>query len=121
VTDDGQVIGEPWQRNIPLLISHKRFATTSISWDGTIVGFDTDLSLVAGDENGFVDAYVRDWIQGRTLRLSESSSGREGNQVSQWPMLNGDGSVAVFHSLASNLVQGDTNSTYDIFVRAWRT
>lgn len=52
-----------------------------------------------------------------TLRISTDESGAEGNGPSEAPRISGTGRYIVFASLASNLVPGDTNGEYDIFLR----
>jgi CSLREA domain-containing protein len=54
---------------------------------------------------------------GTTERVSISSAGVESNGFSNDAAVSGDGSVVAFHSDASNLVAGDTNGRFDIFVR----
>ena len=51
-----------------------------------------------------------------TMRISESASGIEGDGFSDAASVSADGRWIAFQSGASNLVPGDTNSTYDIFV-----
>ncbi len=53
---------------------------------------------------------------GVTQRVSISSNGDQGNQDSMRPSISGDGRYIAFWSEASNLVDGDTNDTRDIFV-----
>jgi hypothetical protein len=50
-------------------------------------------------------------------RQSVSSSEAEGNGASRAPALDHSGRYAVFESLASNLVNGDTNGVADVFLR----
>jgi Tol biopolymer transport system component len=89
-----------------------------ISPTGRFVGFRSHATnLVAGDTNGSSDAFVRDRRRGRTIRVSVSSSGAEGNQSSFRAQVSNAGRFAVFRSLASNLVPDDTNGTIDVFVR----
>jgi Tol biopolymer transport system component len=52
-----------------------------------------------------------------TTRASVASDGSQGNGMSQAPSISGDGRLVVFSSAASNLVPGDTNDAYDVFVR----
>jgi hypothetical protein len=52
-----------------------------------------------------------------TRRPSVSSSGEEGNAGSLYPSVSASGRFVAFHAEASNLVTGDTNGTYDVFVR----
>jgi hypothetical protein len=78
-------------------------------------------NLVSGDTNGPYpdgsDVFVRDRQNGTTERVSVDSSGAQANDQSAGPAISADGRYVAFHSLASNLVGGDTNGTYDIFVR----
>lgn len=51
-----------------------------------------------------------------TVRVSESSSGTEGNSPSSGASLSRDGHWIAFESFASNLVQDDKNGLSDVFV-----
>ena len=89
----------------------------SISSDGQIVAFYSFASnLVAGDLNSSFDIFVHDRATGITERVSVDSSGAEGNSYSWYPSISSDGQVVAFDSLSSNLVAGDTNGSYDVFV-----
>jgi len=91
---------------------------TTISADGrwiTFVSLADD--LVPGDTNGVRDDFVRDRLSGQTLRISVSSSGEQGDGTSGGPAVSGDGRWVAFYSSASNLVPGDTNDAWDVFVR----
>jgi hypothetical protein len=89
-----------------------------VSGDGRHVAFYSDASnLVAGDTNGKRDVFVRDRVAGATDRVSVSGAGTQGNGESSHPSLAADGRFAAFQSLANNLVTGDTNGAWDIFVR----
>jgi len=75
-------------------------------------------NLVAGDTNNKYDLFVFDRTLGTTERVSVSSSGAQSNGTSFiGASMNGDGSLVVFDSNATNLVTGDTNGKYDIFLR----
>jgi Tol biopolymer transport system component len=90
----------------------------SISADGRYVAFySSSTNLVAGDTNGANDAFLRDLQTGVTTRVSLDGSGNQGNNSSYNPSVSADGRYVAFYSLASNLVPGDTNSSYDVFVR----
>ena len=52
-----------------------------------------------------------------TTRDSVDGAGTQGNGESYNPAISADGRYVTFHSLASNLVPGDTNGFHDIFVR----
>lgn len=93
----------------------------SISPNGRYVAF-TSVSddLVSGDSNGLTDIFVHDRETGKTRRVSVDSSGAESNGSSERPSVADDGTVA-FSSGADNLVGGDGNSLYDIFVHNLKT
>jgi Tol biopolymer transport system component len=89
-----------------------------ISADGRFVAFDSGAwNLVVGDTNGAWDVFVRDRQLGTTERVSVDSGGAQGNSGSSYPSISSDGRFVAFMSDASNLVTGDTNGRWDIFVR----
>ena len=89
----------------------------AISANGRFVAFASGAStLVAGAASGFWDIFVKDRDTGATTRVSVSTSGLLENESSGWPALSADGRYVAFHSIANNLVTGDTNFTSDIFV-----
>jgi len=88
-----------------------------ISADGRIVAFNSGASnLVSGDTNGDIDVFVHDRSTALTERVSVDSSGAQGNDYSHYPSISADGRIVAFYSDASNLVSGDTNGTWDVFV-----
>jgi Tol biopolymer transport system component len=89
----------------------------SVSADGRYVAFESvSDNLVPGDTNGVDDVFVRDRQSGQTERVSVDSSGVQGNGRSNFPSISADGRYVAFWSLADNLVSGDTNGAYDVFV-----
>jgi Tol biopolymer transport system component len=89
-----------------------------LSSDGRIFVFNSVASnLVSGDTNGVEDAFLHDRTTGVTERVSVDSAGAEGNGPSACQAVSADGRYVLFTSLASNLVSGDTNGTWDVFVR----
>jgi len=93
-------------------------AACSISADGSYVAFCSDAgNLVEGDSGLARDVFVRDRLTGDTERVSVSPAGAEGNDVSQNPSISADGRYVAFASRATNLVEGDTNGVWDVFVR----
>jgi Tol biopolymer transport system component len=89
----------------------------SISATGRFVAFsDNAPSLVEGDRNFRYDIFVRDRVRGETTRVSVGSAGAEGNDDSVFPSISANGRFVAFASLASNLVPGDTNHRFDVFV-----
>jgi len=90
----------------------------STNGNGRYVVFESEANnLVSGDTNSARDIFVRDTIGGTTVRASVSSSGAQSNADSGFARISNDGRYVVFASMASNLVSGDTNNTYDVFVR----
>ena len=90
----------------------------AISADGRYVAFESYASnLVPGDTNGYADIFVRDRQLGTTERVSVDSGGVEGNFHSYFPCISADGRWVAFSGFASNLVSGDTNVAYDVFIR----
>src|SRR4028118_470546 len=90
----------------------------SISADGRFVAFYSEASnLVPGDTNDETDIFVRDTLTHTITRVSVDSAGNQANRNSSTPSISADGRFVAFESFAFNLVPGDTNSSYDIFVR----
>ena len=94
----------------------------SISADGLYVAFFSSASnLVLNDTNSRRDVFVHDRQTGQTTRVSVDSYGTQGNDGSGDPSISGDGRYVAFSSGASNLVTGDDNGEYDIFVHDRQT
>jgi len=90
----------------------------SISADGRYVAFHSSASnLVAGDTNNAWDVFVHDMQTGATARVSLSNTGAQATNHCAAPSISADGRYVAFHSNATNLVTGDTNGVWDIFVR----
>ncbi|MBI4728412.1 MAG: PD40 domain-containing protein [Acidobacteria bacterium] len=89
----------------------------SISADGSRVAFASAAALVQGDANGLNDIYVRDRSAGTTVLVSSATSGGGANGNSFAPAISPDGRFVAYHSDATNLVAGDTNTASDAFVR----
>lgn len=73
--------------------------------------------LVANDTNSRGDIFVRDRLLGVTERVSVSSSEVQGNESSYRASISNDGRRVAFSSYSNNLVTGDTNNDWDVFVR----
>ena len=81
-----------------------------LSADGTKVVFHSSASnLVAGDDNGASDMFVKDLLTGALTRIAEDPS-------SDGLSLSADGLHVGFHSNVPTLVSGDTNNRWDVFV-----
>jgi Tol biopolymer transport system component len=82
------------------------------------VAFESNATnLVDGDTNRGWDVFLRDRVAGTTELVSVATSGALGDGRSQDPHVSPNGRFVVFESLASNLVDGDTNGVWDVFVR----
>ena len=93
-------------------------SSPSISADGRYVAFVSRATdLVKGDKNRTSDVFVRDLVTRATTLVSVSTSGALGNKRSDEPSLSANGRFVAFRSLATNLVNGDSNGVDDIFVR----
>ena len=94
----------------------------AISADGRCVAFESLAStLVSADTNGVSDVFVRDRLLGTTERVSVGLALTQANAPSYSPAISADGRFVAFRSEASNLVPGDTNGTFDVFVHDRQT
>lgn len=97
-----------------------------LSSDGQILMFLSFASnLVPGDTNRAIDVFVRDRTAQTTSRVSVASDGTQANtdENSQTPYgdISADGWLVAFHSEASNLVVGDNNDDFDVFLHDRQT
>jgi hypothetical protein len=89
----------------------------NVTTDGQFVVFESHSdNLVRRDSNGDSDIFVHDRMTGMTERVSVSSTGIEALGSSEMAHISGDGRFVVFQSNAPNLVVGDTNNAYDVFI-----
>lgn len=90
-----------------------------ISANGRYVLFSSFASnLVAGDTNFVGDAFLRDRQAGVTHRVSVGSGGQQAiDENSLAAAITPDGRYVLMSSAAPNLVGGDTNGAFDVFVR----
>lgn len=93
-------------------------AYADISADGRFVAYQSDAeNLVPGDTKGFCDVFVYDRMTGQVARASIAGDGSQADSSSDRPRISADGGYVAFNSLASNLVPGDTNGEWDIYIR----
>jgi Tol biopolymer transport system component len=86
--------------------------------DGRYVAFQSDAdNLDPADGNGFTDVFVRDRDLNMTTRVSVDLGGGDANGPSTSPTISADGRFVAFRSAASDLIVGDGNWEWDIFVR----
>jgi Tol biopolymer transport system component/Ca2+-binding RTX toxin-like protein len=89
----------------------------SLTADGRFVAFESRATnLVLADNNSAYDVFVYDAESGLVEQVSLASDGAQGNGTSRSPSISTDGRFVTFTSDASNLVQGDTNASSDIFI-----
>lgn len=92
-------------------------SSPALSSDGRFVVFVSSASnLVREDTNNAEDIFVHDRLNRTTRRVSIGPSGTQSNSRSSHPSISSNGQFVVFDSDASNLVPGDTNGFFDIFL-----
>ncbi len=102
-------------------LSNSQAYEPSVSDDGRFIAFYTNaFNLAIGDNNGANDVYVKDMQTGTVTLVSTGANGI-GNSDSFSSAISGDGRFVAFHSNASNLVNGDSNNAYDVFVKDLQT
>lgn len=90
----------------------------SISADGRRIAFESAAAdLVPSDTNGCYDVFVAELPAGSITRASVSSTRVQGATDSIDAWISADGACIVFASAAANLVPGDGNGQFDVFVR----
>lgn len=124
VASDGSQSSYPFPNTIGST-DLKVFST--ISGDGRYVAFSSPATnLVAGDTNNQTDVFVHDRTTGQTTRVSLGLNGAEANADSVSALypdsrlskfaISANGRHIAYTSAATNLVDGDTNNAYDVFV-----
>ncbi len=102
--------------------AHGLSVQPSISANGRFVAFTSDADdLFSGPTNGSLQVYVWDRMT-RALRLASVGVGgvpSDSNALA--PCVSDDGNLVAFDSDARNLVEGDTNDTWDVFLHDFRT
>jgi len=92
--------------------------TNAISADGRhVVFYSLASNLVSDDTNGVWDMFVHDTVTGETERVSVASDETQGDGDTWLAAVSGDGRYVAFTSASTNLVAGDTNGKWDVFVR----
>ncbi len=94
----------------------------AISDDGRFVVFRSHGSnLVSDDSNSNPDIFVRDRLNGTTTLISGvdpslGTGSATGNSWSYNPSISGDGLFITYWSASTDLVPGDTNGVFDLFL-----
>ena len=92
----------------------------AINADGSAVAFVSAApNLVTGDSNGAPDVFLANMANGGISRISvrPGVDGFQPDGPSYLPGIAGNGLIVAFGSSAANLVDGDGNKAYDMFVR----
>lgn len=77
----------------------------TLSGNGQFAAFSSAAdNLVANDQNGFSDIFIRDRVRNTIERVSMGIGGAEADDESLWPVLSEDGRYLAFMSKATNLV-----------------
>jgi len=93
--------------------NHRSFDPT-ISADGRFVAFHSCATNL-GETGSCFDVFVHDRVTGATTYVSNGVGGQPPNDY-VFGVIAGGGRFVLFNSGASNLVPGDTNGTFDVFV-----
>lgn len=113
---------EPISVNYNGQFGNNSSAVPSISGNGRYVAFNSwSKDLVPEDSGIETQIFVRDRQLGLTSIVSRNIHGDAANDLSFMGELSKDGRFVAFSSAASNLVDGDTNGRWDIFVHDQRT
>jgi Tol biopolymer transport system component len=93
--------------------------SASVSADGSYVVFSSFANNLAGGEiyGTNQDIYLYDRQAGAVERISADLLSQEPDGASVNPDISADGRFVSFDSIASNLVENDSNSHVDVFVR----
>lgn len=90
----------------------------AVSGNGRFIVFRSAASnLVPRDTNNCYDLFLWNRATGKTTRVSVGRRGVQANDDSGEPTISPDGRYVAFQSEASNLVTGDTNAVFDVFIR----
>ncbi|HKA83421.1 MAG TPA: hypothetical protein VKD21_06145 [Acidimicrobiales bacterium] len=89
----------------------------TISADGQRLALVCATDQIVAGAPSTPNVYVRDVAAATTLRASVDAAGGDNDGQSFEPALSADGSQVAFSSSATDLVAGDTNGTFDVFVR----
>jgi hypothetical protein len=94
------------------------FGPPKISADGERIAFDSAATnLVGGDSNGLIDVFLHNRANQTTRRMSVRFDGTQSNGQSLMGDISSNGRFVSLLSNATNLVGGDSNGVYDVFVR----
>ena len=85
--------------------------------DGRWIAYDSlAANVVAGDTNAVRDVFLFDAVSRTTQRVSVATGDIQSNGSSGGAAISADGRWVAYYSSASNLVAGDTNDGWDVFL-----
>jgi Tol biopolymer transport system component len=88
-----------------------------VSGDGKFVVFtSTSSNLIAGDTNDSSHVFLYEIATGTTTLVSHGPGGVFSNRIAQEPTINEDGRYVAYMSDATNVVAGDNNGIYDVYL-----
>jgi Tol biopolymer transport system component len=90
-----------------------------LSADGRYVAYQSWATGMTGsrDANHAYDIYGHDRVARTTERISVTPGREAGNAASFMPSISADGRYVAFDSTATDLLPGDTDRKYDVFLR----
>ena len=92
-----------------------------ISGDGRFVLFTSNANNLVPNDTNYGDVFVHDRVTAITERVSISSNGIEANASAFGEGISYDGRFVIFTSMATNLVNNDTNEFKDVFLHDRQT
>jgi Tol biopolymer transport system component len=96
---------------------HGRSTFPALSGNGRYVAYPSEAAnLVPADTNGLPDIFVHDRLTGETKRASVGLNGEQANGASSNVSISHDGRYLAYQTLASNLVRGDDNGAWDVYI-----
>lgn len=90
---------------------------SAMSADGRYVTFESQATnFASGTSTSRYDIYLRDMQSGTITKISTAPFGEQSNGDSILPSISNDARYVAFMSKGTNLVAGDDNDEYDVFV-----
>ena len=113
-TGEERIVSRPASGDLAKYDSYR----PAISADGRYVAFTSGASnLAPGDTNKKLDVFVTDRLSGAVTRASLGGKARQGSLYSDLASITADGRIVTFTSQSQELVDGDANGAFDIFMR----
>lgn len=97
-------------------------ANAAISANGRFVAFvSVSDNLVPGSDSFASRVYLKDLLDGSLRIVNTSAPGQLASTLSRNPSVSADGRYVAFETGAANLLPGDSNSAFDIYVKDVQT